>query len=117
LRVYHRRAAFRCAFLWAKGLNTEDVHNEMFPVYGGKCLSFKVVHNCVTNVSLMKKSLKRKLGQSKDFAGFDALIKRWDKCISVGGVYTYAEKCFYQVLISHALCFTSISDLFTDSPS
>jgi hypothetical protein len=27
--------------------------------------------------------------QSKDFyaAGFDALIKRWDKCFSVGGGY------------------------------
>jgi hypothetical protein len=27
--------------------------------------------------------------QSKDFytAGFDALLKRWDKCISVGGGY------------------------------
>jgi hypothetical protein len=29
--------------------------------------------------------------QSKDFyaAGFDTLVKRWDKCISVGG---YVEK-------------------------
>jgi hypothetical protein len=27
--------------------------------------------------------------QSKDFyaAGFDALVKRWDKCINVGGGY------------------------------
>jgi hypothetical protein len=27
--------------------------------------------------------------QSKDFcaAGFDALVKRWDKCIDVGGGY------------------------------
>jgi hypothetical protein len=27
--------------------------------------------------------------QSKDFniAGFDALVKRWDECISVGGRY------------------------------
>jgi hypothetical protein len=27
--------------------------------------------------------------QSKDFyaAGFDALLKRWDKCINVGGEY------------------------------
>jgi hypothetical protein len=29
------------------------------------------------------------LRQSKDFyaAGFDALVKRWDKCINVGGGY------------------------------
>jgi hypothetical protein len=31
-------------FLWAKGLNTKDIHKEMFPVYGGKCLSRKAVH-------------------------------------------------------------------------
>jgi hypothetical protein len=30
-------------FLWAKGLNTKDFHKEMFPVYGGKCLSRKAV--------------------------------------------------------------------------
>jgi hypothetical protein len=30
-------------FLWAKGLNTKDIPKEMFPVYGGKCLSHKEV--------------------------------------------------------------------------
>jgi hypothetical protein len=49
-------------FLWAKGLNGNDLHKEMFPVYGGKCLSSKAVHNCVANVSLMAKSLKRRCG-------------------------------------------------------
>jgi hypothetical protein len=29
--------------LWAKGLNANDIHEEMFPVYGGKCLSRKAV--------------------------------------------------------------------------
>jgi hypothetical protein len=30
----------RCfaSFLWAKGLNAKDIHKEMFPVYGEKCL-------------------------------------------------------------------------------
>jgi hypothetical protein len=32
-------------FLWAKGLNAEDIHKEMFSAYGGKCLSRKAVHN------------------------------------------------------------------------
>jgi hypothetical protein len=38
--------------------------------------------------------------QSKNLyaAGFNALIKRWDKCINVGG--GYVEKCFFQVRIS-----------------
>jgi hypothetical protein len=44
----------------------------------------------MANVSLMTKRLKWRCGsQSKDFyaAGFDALVKRWDKCIIVGGGY------------------------------
>jgi hypothetical protein len=30
-------------FLWAKGLSAKDIHKEMLPVYGGKCLSRKMV--------------------------------------------------------------------------
>jgi hypothetical protein len=30
-------------FLSVKGLNTKGIHKEMFPVYGGKCLSRKEV--------------------------------------------------------------------------
>jgi hypothetical protein len=36
-------------FLWAKGLNAKDIYKEMFPVYGGKCLSRKTVHNWARN--------------------------------------------------------------------
>jgi hypothetical protein len=50
-----------CAILLAKGLNAKDIHKEMFPVYDGKCLLRKVVHNWVANVSLMKR-LKRRCG-------------------------------------------------------
>jgi hypothetical protein len=51
---------------------------------GGKC--FADNEDVETEV---RKWLRQ---QSKDFyaAGFDALIKRWDKCIKVGG--GYAEK-------------------------
>jgi hypothetical protein len=38
---------FVVRFLWAKRLDTKDVHKEMFPVYGGKCLSCKAVHSWV----------------------------------------------------------------------
>jgi hypothetical protein len=38
-------------FLWAKGLIAKDIHKEMFPVYGGKCLSRKVVHDWVEKFS------------------------------------------------------------------
>jgi hypothetical protein len=36
---------------WAKRLNTKDIRKEIFPVYGGKCLSRKVVHNWVDKFS------------------------------------------------------------------
>jgi hypothetical protein len=32
-------------FLWAKGLTEKDIHKEMFPIYNGKHLSCKAVHN------------------------------------------------------------------------
>jgi hypothetical protein len=55
----------------------------------------------------------------KDFyaVGFDAPVKRWDKCISVGG--EYVEKymfVFFTGLEYHVLRFISICDLFTVSP-
>jgi hypothetical protein len=77
--------------LWAKGLDAKDIHKEMFPVCGGKCLSRKAVQPwCQTFAddeeveTEVRKWLRQ---QSKDFcaAGFEALVKLWDKCINVGG--------------------------------
>jgi hypothetical protein len=54
---------------------------------------FTTVSKNVTNVSLMTKSLNGgvKVAETtvKNFyaAGFEALVKRWDKCINVGGGY------------------------------
>jgi hypothetical protein len=69
----------------------------MFLLFGGKCLSHKAVRNWVEKrgkqvaddeevETELRKWLRR---QSKSFysAGFDALVKRWDKCINVGGGY------------------------------
>jgi hypothetical protein len=54
----------RCVvrILWAKGLDAKDIHKEMFPVYGGKYLSRKAVHNWVADFSLVTKRLKRRCG-------------------------------------------------------
>jgi hypothetical protein len=49
-------------FLWAKGLNAKDIKKEMFPLYSGKRLSRKAVHNWVASDSLMTKRLKRRCG-------------------------------------------------------
>jgi hypothetical protein len=45
--------------------------------------------------------------------GFDALVKRRDKCITVGGEYVV----FFHVRISHVLRCVSVCDLLTGSPS
>jgi hypothetical protein len=37
-------------FLWANRLNAKYIRKEMFPLYGGKCLSCIVVHTWVANV-------------------------------------------------------------------
>jgi hypothetical protein len=91
--VYCRRAAFCCAFLWTKGLNAKDIHKEMFPVYGGKCLSRKAVHSWVEKFSQGRfkvaddetEAWNWLRQQLKDFyiAGFEALVKRWNRCINV----------------------------------
>jgi hypothetical protein len=69
----------------------------MCPVYGGKCLSRKEVHNWVqkrgkrfADDEEVETEVREWLRQqSKDFyaEGFDALVKRWGKCISFGGGY------------------------------
>jgi hypothetical protein len=46
--------------VWAKGLNAKDIQKEMFPAYGGKCLSRKGVHNWV------EKSGKRFVDEEED---------------------------------------------------
>jgi hypothetical protein len=75
--------------LWAKGFNAKDIHKEMFPVYDGKCLSRKAVHNWMRNslkddpkVADDETEVRTWLRQqSKDYhaAGFYALVKRWTK--------------------------------------
>jgi hypothetical protein len=75
--VFYRRAAFSCAFLRAKGLNAKGIHKKMFPVYGRKCFSRKMFHNCVD-----------KFSQGRSEVAYDTRpVKRWDTCINVAGGY------------------------------
>jgi hypothetical protein len=62
-------------FLWAKEPNAKDIHIEMCPVYGGKCLPRKVFHNLVQkrgkrfadDVEVETEVLKWLRQQTKDF--------------------------------------------------
>jgi hypothetical protein len=49
--VYYRKAAFCCPILVGGKDSTEDIYKEMFPAYGGKCLSGKAVHKRVVKLS------------------------------------------------------------------
>jgi hypothetical protein len=76
-------------FLWAKGLDAKDVHKEMFPVYGGKCLSRKAVHNWVKKFSHGHLKVADDVRPGAEVAettvqrlyavDFDARVKQWDK--------------------------------------
>jgi hypothetical protein len=37
--------------LWSNGLSAKHIHKEIVPVYGGKCLPHKAVHNWVEKFS------------------------------------------------------------------
>jgi len=41
--AYHDRTAWRCAVLWAKDMAAKDIHKEMLPMYGERCLSRQAV--------------------------------------------------------------------------
>ena len=84
-------------FLWAKNMEAKDIHKEMLPMYGEHCLSRQAVHNWVQNFSEGWTSIEdeHRVGritfqqQPKEFfaAGFQGLVKRWDKCLNLYGDY------------------------------
>jgi hypothetical protein len=117
-------------FLWAKGLNAKDIHEEMFPVYGGKCLLHKPVQDWVAKFSQgqskvtddaqpgrpVENATEATVQRVEEFG----VLMQWQRdgaSVSMLVENMSRNKCFFQVQISHILCFISICDLFTDSPS
>jgi hypothetical protein len=114
--------------VWAKGLNAKDIHKEMFPVHGGKCLSRKAVHNWVEILPLWWQRFAddEEVGKGgAEVAKIKRLLCRGFRRTgkAMGQVYHCCwrdmprNKCFFQVGMSNVLRFISICDLFTDSPS
>jgi hypothetical protein len=83
--------------LWAKGLNAKDIHEKYFLfTVGSVCCVKRFTTGSRNFLKYIRKSqtipdqLRKWLGQQSKYfyaAGFDALVKRWDKCINVGGAY------------------------------
>jgi hypothetical protein len=109
--VYYREATLFFGFV-GKRSQCKGYSKEMFPVYDGSVRS-----QVGQEILARMKRLKRRCGRLLYAAGFDALVKRWDECISVGGHVCVEIWMFVQVRISHVLRFISICDLFSDSPS
>jgi hypothetical protein len=61
----------------------------MLPVYCGKCLSLKAVHSLVEKISQGRSKVTddARLGAEAAAAGFEAVVKRWDKYFNVDGGY------------------------------
>jgi hypothetical protein len=79
--------------LWADGLNAKDIIKKCFVfILGSDCRvkHFHLLGKCFADNEEVETEVWRWLRQqSRDFyaAGFDAMVKRWDKCINVGGGY------------------------------
>ena len=88
-------------FLWAKNMEAKDIHKEMLPMYGEQCLSCQAVRNWVQKFSEGRTTIEDEHAavergvrawfrqQPKEFfaAGFQGLVKRWDKCLNLYGDY------------------------------
>ena len=85
-------------------MEAKDIHKEMLPMYGEHCLSRQAIHNWVqkflegrTSIEDEHRSgqpveismLETFRQQPKEFyvAGFQGLVKRWDKCLNLYGDY------------------------------
>ena len=80
-----------------KKYGTKDIHKEMLPMCGEHCLSRQAVHNWVQKFSEGRTSIEdehravrawfRQQPQEFFAAGFQGLVKRWDKCLNLYGDY------------------------------
>jgi hypothetical protein len=114
-------------FLWPKELSAKDIHKEIIPVYCGKCLSRKAVHNWVEkrgNRFADDEKIETEVGEVAETRAKRLLCRGFRRTHkAIGQVYQcWWRVCreiifFFQVRISHVLHFISICDLFTDFPS
>jgi hypothetical protein len=111
--VLQKSNVLLCCFC-GKKTHAKDIHYEMSPVYSGKFLSHKAAHNWVEKFSQGRlkvaddarpgAEMPETPGKRHFYAvGFDALVKRWGKCINVGR--GYVEKGVY-FPSSNITCFT-----------
>jgi hypothetical protein len=114
-----------CVFLWEKILNAKNIHKGMFPVYGGKCLSLKAVHNWAEKFSQGRSKVADDARPGAEMA--ETTVKRLlcygFRC--TGKAMRQVYQCWWRICrvihvffrISHVLRFISICDVFTHASS
>ena len=57
-------------FLWAKGMESKNIHKEMLPIYGEKCLSRQAVYNWVQKFSKRRTHIEdeHRVGRAMEIA-------------------------------------------------
>ena len=102
--MYQDTTAWLCALFMGKKYGSKGYPQKMLPMYGEHCLSRQAVHNWVQKFSegLTRVEDEHRAGrpveravsawfrqQPKEFfaAGFQGLVKRWDKCLNRYGDY------------------------------
>jgi len=77
-------------FLWAKGLNANEIHSEMPPVYGDKCFPRPAIHVWCTKFAHSRESTVDKEQMTwpacrddrcHDCRSWWFRTVRWDKCL------------------------------------
>jgi hypothetical protein len=111
-------------FLWAKVHNAEDIHEEIFPVYSGKCLSRKAVHNWVEKFSegRSKVTVDARLGRPIEIAtganmqqvekliGADRRIKIDNTATALGCSHGLAYSIMHDHLKFQKMCARRVSE-------
>jgi hypothetical protein len=120
--VYYRRAAFYYVFYCGRRDSVKRIFIKKYFLFtvGSVCRVKKYTSGWYTFRWWGKgwngrSEVAQTTAKNFHAAGFDALVKRWDKNIIVGEDMS-RNKCSLEVRISHDLRFISICDLFTDSP-
>jgi hypothetical protein len=95
--VYYRTTAFCCSFLWAKRLDANDIHKEIFHVYSRKCLSREAVRNLVEKFSQGRFESLRWWNWSRELA--ETTVKRLLCCgfVRTGKAMAQMCQCWWRI--------------------
>ena len=72
-------------FLWAKGVNANEIHSELHPVYGDKCFTRPVIHVWCTKFTRDRESIVDKERPGRHVVTTDATIAAVDAFVRSDG--------------------------------